>query len=208
MDTKKGFNLLRPQLTPEDKWDKIYNWVNSTARVIVIAVELVVIICFGVRVVVDRQARDLQEQLETNKLQLDRLADTEKEIRELQDKTATYKLIWDSATSFDPYIQEVYGYNPNLFTSLNVSVTREGIVNVNGVATREDVDDLERKLKNSESFSQVEVLLFQPDGVSLQSLGPFQMQARLAQFKRDPILPMGVVPTVTPVASPSLNDSV
>lgn len=186
---KLGFNLLRAQIAPEDKWDKIYNWVNNSARVIVIFVELIVIVSFGVRVVIDRQARDLEEVLKANKLRLDNLSETEQGIRDLQDETKSYKIIWDSSTSLAEYVEEVYDYNPNLFSVLSVSIDNDGFLSIGGTASRSDIGDLEVKMKASDSFSQVQLATFKPDGEGSDTLGSFQIEARISSHTRQTIGP-------------------
>lgn len=184
MESKLGFNLLRPQLSPEDRWDKIYEWVNSTARVIVILVELIVIVCFVARVIVDRTARDLEEVLEENKNQLDSLKDIEANIRELQKSLSDYENIWASSSGNALYIEEVYGYSPNLFRAYNVSLDGHGKMTISGVASEDDVQDLENTMKNSLSFSQVELSTFTPGGTGGDEPGEFQIGAVIADYKR------------------------
>ena len=181
---KKGFNLLRAQLTPEDRWDRVYAWVNGTARVIVVFVELVVIGCFAARIVVDKQARDLEKELESNHTRLQNLAQAESEIRTLQDKTNTYSALWQVSNYYSPFIDEIYGYDPSLFSSLTLSISNKGVLSISGTSTKTIIGDLETKMKNSESFSEVQVTSVRTSSESEQSYGSFEIQAVIRDYTR------------------------
>lgn len=184
---KKGFNLLRPQIEPEGKWDKIYAWVNGTARIVVIFVELIVIVCFGVRVVVDRQARDLEKVLDKNKAQLDKVKDAEARIRQLQSDLQMYEGIWAQSSDYAPVVEEVYNYNPALFSAMSVSIDASEI-KINGSASRDDIDSLEKVIKNSNMFYDQQLLNYKPEGgESALDLGSFNISAQLLDATRIPI---------------------
>lgn len=179
---KLGFNLLRPQITPEGRWDKIYSWVNSTARVIVIFVELIVLVSFGARIFLDTQARDLERTLAKNKVQLDSLKQDELEIIELQGDITNYLNLWETSSAYSTNLREIYNYNPNIFLSLTVRIDDKGDVNISGIADGKDVMELERIMKKSDTYSIVEVLNYRP-GENIQD-GEFQIRARVNNFKR------------------------
>ncbi|MBD3362336.1 hypothetical protein GF362_01295 [Candidatus Dojkabacteria bacterium] len=188
MEKKVGFNLLRPQLAPEDKWDSIYEWVNNTARIIVIFVEIVVIGCFVTRVIVDSQARDLEEVLDDNKNQLDNLRDTEQEIMKVQKNVLVYSNVWKNSTNLSQVLGEIYSYNPSLFQNFSVSLDEEGKLSITGVAQKTEIGELERTMKNSDTFSQVELTSFKPGGEGQNEPGEFNIAAVVASYTRDPLM--------------------
>ncbi len=183
----KGFNLLRPQITPEDQWDKIYTWVNTSARVIVIFVELIVIVCFAARVVVDRKARDLMEEVKSNHERLANLADAESEINITILDQQVYRGLWNSSSGFAPYITEVYALVPSMNSLINVTIDGEGQLDVTGVANRDLVSELEAKMKNSLSYKTVELSSFRPDPENTTGDGSFQIKAQINNVSRIPI---------------------
>ncbi len=185
---KAGFNFLRPQLAQEDRWDKIYNWVSSTARVIVMVTEVVVIAVFVIRVVVDRTARDLNKQLEDNKAQLDDLSDEEQAIREIQKDTQTYTNLWNASSGFAEVISEVYSYDRTLNPFIAISISSEGEVQLTGSADEATMANLESKMKNSALFSQVELLTYRSRTETDLAPGQFQIVAQLVNTKRDVLL--------------------
>jgi len=185
--SKEGFNLLRSQLTSEDKWEKVYEWVNNTARIVIILVELVVVLCFGARVVVDRQAKNLEEVLDRNVVILESLETVEKEIRQLQADLTSYNEIWDSSSNYAPFLEEVFNYNLALFDSYSISMDSKGKLRLVGKATRSEVSELENAMKSSPSYSLVQLSNYKPGEGGDNSLGEFGIQADIREFTRTKI---------------------
>lgn len=62
----KSINLLEPVLEPEDAWTKIYNWIVSAGRIILILVAMLVLGVFFSRFVLDRENNDLTDAINSN----------------------------------------------------------------------------------------------------------------------------------------------
>jgi hypothetical protein len=181
---KLGFNLLREQLANEDKWDKIYEWITSTAKVLVIFTELIIVCVFVVRVVVDRRARELTKLLETNHTQLEALATTEGQIRQVQANMVDYTAIWNNSSSFMSVVEEIYSYDRALSNTLMIRLSDQGKIEISGVAKRDDVENLEMLMKSSPTYSYVELISFRPNLASTTNTGHFQLVGNFSPAKR------------------------
>lgn len=179
----KGFNLLRDQLQEADKWDKIQNWVNGTARVIVIVVEFVVIICFGARVFMDRVARNLEIRLEDNNQTLESLKDTELRLRQLQIDLQNYRGLWESSGEYSNTVKNFYGYVPSIANSISVSIDK-GELSVSGNTSKLNIGNLEGIIKSSSSYQDTLLTSYVPQDGTDNTIGDFQLRTVIKNFKR------------------------
>ena len=62
---KKGFNFLKPQIEPPSAWTSIYEWITKTAKAVLIVFEIAVILALVIRIFVDVQAKNIDEQIDT-----------------------------------------------------------------------------------------------------------------------------------------------
>jgi hypothetical protein len=182
----QGFNLLRDQLREADKWDKIQNWVNGTARVIVIFVEFIVIVCFGARIFMDRVARNLETRLDDNKQMLQSLSETEIRLRQLQIDLQNYKGLWENSGQFSNTIETVYAYVPSISNSITLSIDNAKI-SISGTASKENIGALEGKVKSATSEYQDTLLeRYSPDGQAetVDTQGQFTLTTSIKNYKR------------------------
>ncbi|MBP9758583.1 hypothetical protein KBD45_02720 [Candidatus Dojkabacteria bacterium] len=179
----KGFNLLRDQLQEADKWDKIQNWVNGTARVIVIIVEFVVITCFGARIFMDRVARNLEIRLESNQNTLENLEDTELKLRQLQIDLQNYRGLWETSGEYSATVQEVYGYIPAIANTISVSIDK-GVLNVSGNASKQNIGKLEGIVKSSPNYQDTLLTSYIPKDGDDSTIGDFQLKTIIKNYKR------------------------
>lgn len=152
----KGFNLLTDNITPPDIWDKIYNWVTNVGRVVVILIELVVIVSFGVRIVVDTQAKNLIEQEQDYSTTLLGFKQRELAFLDMKERFASFRQIQNTTTNYTSAINEIMSTLPNNIENITISV-KDVEVTVQGRALSNDVVTLESTLKSSASFRDVQV---------------------------------------------------
>lgn len=181
----RGFNLLRDQLQEADKWDKIQDWVNGTARVIVILVEFVVIVCFGARIVMDRIARNLEQRLEENYATLESLKDTEQRLRQLQIDLQNYRGLWESSSEYSDAVREFYNYIPAIENSIALNMDK-GVISVNGNASRSNIGLLEGIVKSSDKYQDTLLSNYAPDDSEStgDTLGDFELRTTIKNYKR------------------------
>jgi hypothetical protein len=152
----KGFNLLQDNTAPPDMWDKIYDWVSRVGRAIVIFVEIIVILSFGARVVIDTQAKDLEEQEQQLNTTLVALRQSENNYRDMQDRFRNYKDIWGFAATYSEIFTNITDERPNNLDELRINI-QDRTINFRGSATLREIGSFEETLKASEDFELVEV---------------------------------------------------
>lgn len=151
-----GFNLLQDNITPPDVWDKVYGWVTSAGRIIVIIVEVVVVAAFVARIFIDTETKRLQEELTQREITVQSYTQIESEILELQTKFTNYKAIWDQGSTYNVALVEVLDESPSSASSFDITNSRSQL-NLSGLARVSEVQDLESNLKESENFNSVTV---------------------------------------------------
>jgi len=164
---KKSINLLHQRGAPPTFWEKAYDWVSNTARIIVIVVEVVILGAFGARFWLDRQLKDLKGEIEIKGETLKSLADQEDEIRQLQDEIFSYDQIWINSSNYYNILIEVNGYLNSDIDKLSYSFSREegfAFFSISGIMSRQDIDTLENDLKDSDTFSDVALANIQKKG--------------------------------------------
>ena len=176
-----GFNLLQPQEAPATFWDKAYAWVVGTARVIIIIVEVIVFAAFVARFVLDTQTKNLEEKIAVQEVKIDALAEKEKYFLEVQQKALVHKDLWTSGSNYSPILKEVDAYIPSSSTDIDLQL-KDGILLIRGFSDFNTVSRMEASLKNSETFTQTEVLEIQDQGGSDESSGTFGLKAVLSSF--------------------------
>lgn len=155
---KSSVNLLQQRGAPPTFWERAYEWVTNTCRMIVIITELFVLGAFGWRFWLDRRLNDLKEAIEQKGQVLRSLSSQEEEIRLLQARMATYKGLWEESSNYTPIISEINSYIPSETVDLLVSInkTDDGRnLLISGELERSRIDELENSLKDSQSFTDV-----------------------------------------------------
>lgn len=156
---KKSINLVQNRTAPPTIWEKIYNWANGTCRTIVVITSLCVLLAFGLRFFFERKKEDLNDEIEIKVRVIQNLQDQEKEIRNFQARISKYEKIWNSSSNLTPYIKEIQSYFPSDLTEIDFSLQKKDNEEVNfylsGKCSKESIEDLEKKLKNSNSFKNV-----------------------------------------------------
>ncbi len=153
----KGFNLLQGNTAPPDLWDKTYAWVTNIGRIIVIIVQIVVIMSFLIRIVVDTQTKNLKEEEKAREQILTSFKQQEIEFRNLQTQFQAYKDIWNISSSYSDIFKEILSYMPKRAREINISI-KDNIISVKGESEVSLIGTFESKLKNSKNFSNVQVL--------------------------------------------------
>lgn len=153
---KRGFNLLKAQAEPPSVWTAIYDWVLGTARIVIIVVEVIVLIAFGIRVVVDLQASELDKKIERAETFVEFVATNEAQFRMIQAKTTSYNTIWNSTPDYTNILASINAALPinSSISDLVVSVQDDSLT-INGIAEKQneaDIVALETSLKNSLPF--------------------------------------------------------
>ena len=108
--SNRGLNLLKLQVEPPTVWTKLYDWILSTSRVVVIVVELLVVVAFAIRLVVDIQSKFLDREIETKETVMSQWREEEARFRKIQDKAKAFENSWILSTAYtEIFTQEFVG---------------------------------------------------------------------------------------------------
>lgn len=153
MAKKRIFNLLKPEIPPLTVWDKIYDWLIQRARIVIVFTEILVVIAFMSKIVVDTQAKNKEKKIEqlNNEVRFFAL-EKEPKFREIQAKDSDYRLLWNQMNKYSEILTEVYSYLGNTSSDLNVSVSADK-VSVSGSIDLESLKRIEASMESSPTFS-------------------------------------------------------
>ena len=176
------FNLLKPYKPPLTSWDRIYEWLLGRARVVMVVAEIVVALAFFGKVIVDVQAKNLDDQIKTKDFELSQYAKAvEPQVRVLQQKASTYIKVWNNASSYSDVLKEIDSYIPNAGANLSINIT-EDQVTIRGDDTLGVLSTIESSMRASKTFSSVSVPSLSADsGEVRQQTGVLVLNATLAK---------------------------
>ncbi len=187
--SRLGFNLLRPQLSPPTSWDKIYQWMVGTARIIVLLVELVVIAAFGIRVVVDTIGKNLDKDIERKQVELEAYKSSELQYLEIQNKTDSYRTLWEQSSNLSEKMVYVNELLESYYGLINVKIDQEEL-SITGELPLSFVRELENSLKlntlgntegNQAIFNTVELIEVDSKSGNEGDIASFSILARFTQ---------------------------
>ncbi len=163
MVQKKGFNLLKSQIEPQTMWTKVYQWTTTTARAIMVLVELVIVVGFGIRVVVDLQFKNLNKDIASREEVLLVLQDSERRLKEIQNKVSIYENLYLETDYYSDVYNEVSRIIPSTVQDLSTQISGNEVV-VRGFADTESIARIEASFKTSQFFSKTELLNVETQG--------------------------------------------
>lgn len=163
MVQKKGFNLLKNQVEPQTMWTKVYQWTTTTARAIMVLVELVIVVAFGFRVVVDLQFKNLNKDIESKEEVLLVLQDSERRLKDIQSKVTIYENLYLETSYYNNVYKEVARIVPSSVNELTSQISDNEVI-VRGFADTETIAQVESAFKNSQFFTKTELLNVETQG--------------------------------------------
>ncbi len=106
---KKEINLLAETIYPLGMWDKLYLWVISIGRFLMMIVEIATILLFFVHIIYDEQLINLQEHIKGSMQTLDNLRSQEMYVRNVSN-------ILNSIKKLDSNKRWMYDLNNNIYS--------------------------------------------------------------------------------------------
>ncbi|MFQ5492958.1 MAG: hypothetical protein ACE5DX_02240 [Candidatus Dojkabacteria bacterium] len=200
---KKGFNLLRPQIEPPTVWTKVYDYIVGSARVIVILVELVVVLAFVVRLVVDVQSKNLDEEIVVKEAIVKSFAQAEARYVRIQNKTGAFNAIWTNSPIYIQLYSEINGYIPNSAREMTIQIDNDKIF-ITGIAITSEIGEMENAFKNSDTFYKQELDQLETEGVSDDTLGNFTLRAQLNELPMRELIDQTVLDQPEVIPTPTL----
>ncbi|MDD3661733.1 MAG: hypothetical protein PHG63_01585 [Candidatus Dojkabacteria bacterium] len=161
----KSLNLLQPTETPVSSWDRIYLWVFSIGRYLIIAVELIVLIAFAARFSLDRRNNDLKESIAVKVELLKEQKDTEAELRRVQSTLSNFSYMLDQQEKLSSDLSEILDDIPSEIDVSIFSISQLSISFSGTAPSYEIMAELEKDLRENPAYSNVKVELTKPGGV-------------------------------------------
>lgn len=145
---KQGFNFLKSQVEPPSVWTRVYDWVVGTARIILIVFEVAVVIALCIRIVVDVQSKNLDDQISNVEKILDIRKFEESKYRLIQNKINAFTTAWTTSNTYSDAYDAINNFIPLSATEYRVVISDQTIT-IGGKATNEDIGAMEKSLKES-----------------------------------------------------------
>lgn len=171
----KALNLLDPAEKPTSAWDKIYDWVFSIGRYVIICVELIVLLAFASRFVLDRRNNDLKESIDVKVRILQEQKEIESELRRVQAILNNFSNILECQQIITPKLTDILDDIPDEFEMDSISVS-QAAVNFSGIApSYQVIQTLEDDLREDADYGDVSVQISKGD-VDSDVEGTFRVQ--------------------------------
>lgn len=157
MSVPKTINLLSKEGFEHTPLGKVLTWALTAGRVIVIFTELVVIIAFLSRFMLDRKLTDLYETNAASRLQIESQGFFEKQFRNTQARLALYKKLASSQGKAANTISNIASLLPQGVVLSKISI-QDNDLSANGEALSEGgLSGFIKALSDSQKFSEVKL---------------------------------------------------
>ena len=155
----RSLDLLQPTEQPTSTWNRIYEWVFNVGRYVIIAVELIVLIAFVMRFVLDRRNNDLNEEITVKMNMLDAQKETEQKLRRVQKTLDNFSVLIDDQSVLSGKYQQIMSEIPSEITWKNFGLTQERISFEGRAQSYEEMEEFERTLRENPDYSKVDLEL-------------------------------------------------
>lgn len=151
------FNLLKPIKEPRSAWDRVYDWIVSRAKVVVLLAEILIIIGFVGKVIVDNEAKNKYQAYRSVADNVRFFEQTqEAELLQIQAMEKDYRELWDKASNSSVIIAEIIGYIQNPANKIVISMNKREVF-ITGTNNLQELETLENNMKRSLSFISASV---------------------------------------------------
>lgn len=155
----KALNLLEPTVGPSSTWDRIYEWVFSAGRYIIVSVEIVVLAAFVSRFMLDRSNNNLKEGIDAKIGMIQAQSEMENEIRRVQSILGNISVMVDNQTAMSSNIEDVLERIPDDVTLGSFSINPDTINLICSAPDYAVVEELEQNFRQDSKYKDVKVSL-------------------------------------------------
>lgn len=164
----------------------------TRARVVIIVCEVLVVISFAAKVIVDLQTKDINDAINQKGIELTQFFGTiEPKLRDIQLQSQAYERVWEASSKYSDVYSEIQRYIAN--SSANISISFTGAdVTVKGDDNVTELRTIEEKMKSSNKFSDVRLEL-STEGAEVQGgVGQYIISAKILKLEqREALNPSG-----------------
>jgi Tfp pilus assembly protein PilN len=194
---KQGFNFLKPQVEPPSVWSRVYEWVVGTARIILVVAEVGVILALFIRVVIDIQGKQLDDQIANLEAVMQVLQPDEFKYRNLQQRIESYETVWTNGKYYTPVMTLINSSIPK--TALDIEIKLTGnILQISGRATNPEIKQMENDLKTSPYFIKTKLTSLDVSDTKLNAKLRFTFDTEVRKIDPKVLLSLSPTPTVIP----------
>ena len=143
--------------------------------------EIAVAAAFIGKVVVDVQAKNLDDAIKNKDFELQAFAtSSEPTLRTLQQKALNYAKVWDASSSYADVLKEMDTYIPNTGSNLSIRINGDQVT-VRGDDNLQVLSVIEQAMRASKTFKTVSVSSLSSDSGNVQdNTGVLVLNATLA----------------------------
>jgi len=154
---KTGINLVPKEDLNATLSGRVLKWGLSTFRIIVIVVELVVIVGFVTRFILDTRLADLDDEIESKSSVIASFSTVEQNFRQAQERLDIFSKLVSSENTTSPAIEAVVGVLPEGARLTEVSVTPSLVVVSVTSSDEREIAQFIANVQGSPAFSSVTI---------------------------------------------------
>ena len=164
----KSINLLDPVFKPNDVWDKMYDWIFGVGQYLLIFVQVIVIIVFVSRLVLDKRSNDLTEEINQSveTLSSDFYKNNELRFSNIHALLGDLRVSSEEQQINSILISSVVDSIPSNVKLLRYSFNRGTVSMAFKADTFQDIRVYEQALKDNSSYKDLSLRLNKTDDVS------------------------------------------
>lgn len=162
----RNLNLLQQMEKPQGAWDKVYSWVFTVGRYVIIGVEVIVLLGFVVRFSLDRKNNDLKDKIETKVNMLKAQSESEAELRQVQGVLTNFSSIIKNQQPISSRLTKILGLIPSEMKLKSISITQSRISLELSAPSYSIAEGFEQSLRTDSDYSSVQVSLKSSGGAS------------------------------------------
>ena len=120
---KLAINLIPKEEAKKKAWDKFLKWVLTYGRYIIIGTEIVVLVAFLFRFKLDRDLKDLSDEVKNKHVMIESFGNLEEQTRALQAYLATIKSLDNQSPSNAQLLTSLSSLTPQdvIYSQLNIN---------------------------------------------------------------------------------------
>lgn len=150
-EEKRIFNLLKPVSTPKTSWDKLYEWLITQARVIIMIALILIVVSFVVKIVVDTEQKNKLQELEEMQRELAFLEVSQEELERVAIKTDSYTELWNNSRQYSTVLAAVEELTRDFVDQIAIQINEDN-VSITGQENTERLLEFEQAFKASNLF--------------------------------------------------------
>lgn len=172
---------------PKTIWDRIYDWILTRAKIVMMLAEVFIALAFFSKVIVDTQAKQKIKTIDALTSQVRLYTDENgvtnaRKLRysEIQQRAEDYIKLWNGSSNLSYILEEVYSYIPNQVADVSISFENNKIV-IAGEIELSILKSIETLIDNSPTFTSSEITLVIQEDDSQAGIGAYSLEATISE---------------------------